>query len=161
LAHLPAFPADKTDSADTFLSHIRDLTASDSKASNLKALQGLLWRTGFENGDLVAPLFPDVVVALKRWHSEGKRLAIFSSGSVAAQKLFLTYTGVVGASAHCESEDLNGLFSGNFDTVNAGAKGDRKSYEVIAERLGVSEPQVLFLSDNVTGRYFSYSFRHG
>jgi enolase-phosphatase E1 len=153
--YVSAFPADTTSSSEAFLSHIQHLTATDSKASALKALQGFLWRTGFESGALQAPLFPDVPPALKAWRAAGLTLAIFSSGSVAAQKLFLAYTGVEGAGAEKRpAEDLNALFAGNFDTVNAGPKGERRSYKTIAEALAVNEKEVLFLSDNVTGQCF-------
>jgi enolase-phosphatase E1 len=129
------------------LAHVTHLIATDSKASNFKALQGHLWRTGFENGTLVSPLFPDVLSTLRAWKAEGKRLAIFSSGSVPAQKLFLGHVAVEGKEV--KSEDVNDLFSGNFDTVNAGAKNVRESYDKIAAELRVNSKEVLFLSDNV------------
>ena len=80
---------------------------------------------------------------------------IFSSGSVAAQKLFVAHTGVEGEKGR-ESVDLSELFQGHFDTVNAGPKGEPGSYDVIAQSLGVQTRTVLFLSDNVTGRFFSF-----
>jgi enolase-phosphatase E1 len=48
------------------------------------------------------------------------------------------------------TRDLNHLFDGrNFDTVNAGPKTERGSYERIADELGAPPAHVLFLSDNV------------
>lgn len=116
-------------------------------------LQGLLWRTGYANGDIVTPLFPDVVGVLRAWRSKGKALAVFSSGSVAAQRLFFGHVGgsEIGEGKKAVVEDLNPLFGdgANFDTVNAGPKMERRSYERIAEELGVGPHTVVFLSDNV------------
>jgi enolase-phosphatase E1 len=129
------------------------LSAADSKDSALKALQGFLWRTGFETGALKAPLYKDVVPRLRSWKGQGRELAIFSSGSVEAQKLFMRYTGTVGEEKEggSASEDVRDLFVGNYDTVNAGPKMEAKSYEIIANELNAKLNTVLFLSDNVTG----------
>jgi len=100
---------------------------------------------------LKAPLYSDVVPRLKTWKEQGRRLAIFSSGSVEAQHLFLGHTGTVGGEKEVGKVSVNvrGLFMGNFDTVNAGPKMDAKSYEIIAEELNEKLNHVLFLSDNV------------
>lgn len=119
-------------------------------------MQGYLWRTGYESGSIVTPLFPDVSGRLKQWKDGGLRLAIFSSGSVEAQKLFSKYVGVgkvvkedgVGGQ---KTEDLNSLFEGNYDTVNAGPKMEKQSYELIAKEMGLKVGEILFLSDNVKG----------
>lgn len=68
-----------------------------------------------------------------------------------AQKLFFGYVGVGGEESGKE-EDLNGLFEGNFDTINAGPKMEKGSYEKIAEEMGRTVSEVLFLSDNVNGK---------
>jgi len=75
--------------------------------------------------------------------------AIFSSGSVAAQKLFLGHVAVDEEVDGKKTENFNGLFSGNFDTVNAGPKANPASYDTIAKELGVESKDILFLSDNV------------
>lgn len=85
-------------------------------------------------------------------------MAIFSSGSVEAQKLFSKYVGVeevvkeggvlVGGQ---KTEDLNPLFEGNYDTINAGPKMEKGSYELIAKKMGLQVGEILFLSDNVNG----------
>jgi len=147
-SYIQSFPLETQSSASAFLAHIEHLTASDSKAAPLKTLQGFLWKTGFETGRLKAPLYADVPVALHTWKKDGKSLAIFSSGSVAAQRLFLKFTGIEGESTS-ESIDLLDLFAGHFDTVNAGSKSERDSYVKIAEALNVKPESVLFLSDNV------------
>jgi enolase-phosphatase E1 len=153
--YILSFPENVRSPPEVFLNHIKHLTATDSKDPLLKALQGYLWRVGYQSGALRSPLFADVPAALEAWHRRGKTLAIFSSGSVAAQKLFFTYTVVKDESAEqadASAVDLKPLFAGRyFDTTNAGPKSDRESYVKIAEKLGVGVTEVLFLSDNVAG----------
>jgi enolase-phosphatase E1 len=118
----------------------------DVKISYLKSLQGYLWQTGYDSGALVCPLFPDVEPCLRKWHSQGIKLIIYSSGSVAAQKLLFKHTNSK------EEKDLTGLLSGYFDTVNAGLKQEKESYEKILsseEGSGTEAKKWLFLSDNV------------
>lgn len=111
----------------------------DRKHTALKALQGLLWQDGYRNGDFRAHLYPDAAAALRRWHDAGHTLAVYSSGSVAAQKLFFT---------HSEAGDLAPLISAFFDT-QTGHKRDADSYRVIADALDRACTDVVFLSDVV------------
>lgn len=70
-------------------------------------------------------------------------VVIYSSGSVPAQKLLFQYTS-------SNPTDLRPLISGYFDTVNAGPKTEKSSYETIARTLpDVDVGRWLFLSDNV------------
>ena len=64
------------------------LMDNDVKATGLKSLQGLIWKTGFESGELVSHVYDDVVPALKKWKAVG-HIRIYSFGSVAAKKLVL------------------------------------------------------------------------
>jgi enolase-phosphatase E1 len=97
-------------------------------------------------------LFGDVVPTLRGWRAQGKGVAIYSSGSVFAQKLLMRH---VGTGEEVEggkkvSEDLEGLVSGGwFDTVNAGLKAERGSYDRIAQALEVSFFFFCFSSANV------------
>ena len=111
----------------------------DRKHTALKALQGMIWEAGYANGDFRAPVYPDAVAGLRRWHGAGHVLAVYSSGSVPAQKLFF---------GHSEAGDLTGLFSGWFDT-EIGGKREAASYGRIARALGVAPGGILFLSDVV------------
>ena len=111
----------------------------DRKHTALKALQGMVWEAGYRDGDFAAPLYPDVAPALRAWHAEGHPLAVYSSGSVPAQKLLF---------ANTDAGDLLPLFSGFFDT-EVGHKRDTHSYRLIAERLDRSPADILFLSDVV------------
>ena len=64
----------------------------DRKHTALKALQGMVWEAGYREGDFQAPLYPDVAPALQAWHADGHQLAVYSSGSVPAQKLLFANT---------------------------------------------------------------------
>ncbi|KAK9325109.1 HAD-like domain-containing protein [Lipomyces orientalis] len=146
--YIDAFPPTVRTSYDCLYAYIRDLTIADKKVSELKALQGYVWRKGYETGELQAPLFPDVYKAFDLWtgassFEEGKRnIYIYSSGSVDAQILLF---------AHTEQGDLTGGIQGYFDTVSAGLKTEITSYVKIAEQIGneVDPSEILFLSDNV------------
>ncbi|KAK8115072.1 Enolase-phosphatase E1 [Apiospora kogelbergensis] len=142
-AYRDAFPVEFSGSQDAFQDHVVDLVSRDVKVSYLKNLQGYLWEEGYRSGQIKAPLFPDVAPMLARWHGRGMKLMIYSSGSVAAQKLLFKYT-------NAEPSDLTMLISDWFDTVNAGLKTESASYEKIAGNYpDVLPSQFLFLSDNV------------
>ena len=111
----------------------------DRKHTALKALQGMVWEAGYRDGDFTAPLYPDVAPALRAWRGAGHRLAVYSSGSVPAQKLLFSHT---------DAGDLALLFDGFFDT-EVGGKRDAGSYRAIADALGVLPRDVVFLSDVV------------
>jgi len=140
-----AFPAEYRTSSEAFESHVRDLMSQDLKIPYLKSLQGHLWLRGYESGQIRCPLFPDVHPSLLRWHEAGIAIVIYSSGSVAAQKLLFQYTNAT------PDADLRGLIEpeGYFDTVNAGMKQEKTSYEKIAATRKVDVGKWLFLSDNV------------
>ena len=109
----------------------------DRKSTALKALQGMVWRDGYLNGSFTGHLYADVLPALKAWQQQGVALYVYSSGSVAAQKLLFGYS---------DAGDITDLFSGYFDT-HVGAKREVASYRNIASQIGLSADQLLFLSD--------------
>jgi len=111
----------------------------DAKVTPLKALQGLVWRDGYARGELKGDLYPDVAPCLRAWAATGVRLFVYSSGSVAAQRLIF---------GHATAGDLTGLFAGFFDT-RIGAKREAGSYARIVGEIGVAPDAVLFLSDVV------------
>ena len=115
------------------------LMDGDIKATGLKALQGLIWKSGFHSREMVAHVYEDVVPALNEWKSAGIDLRIYSSGSVAAQKLFF---------GHTEQGDLLEKFSAHYDT-KTGSKRESPSYERIAEDIGQPADTILFASDVV------------
>jgi enolase-phosphatase E1 len=110
---------------------------ADKKITPLKTLQGLLWETGYQQGDFKGHVYPDAVEQLKHWHEQGIKLYVYSSGSVYAQKLLFGYT---------DFGDLNYLFSGYFDT-KIGTKIEHASYQHIVESLDIPPNAILFLSD--------------
>ncbi|MFI4970444.1 MAG: acireductone synthase [Lysobacterales bacterium] len=114
-------------------------TDADRKSTALKALQGMIWNDGYANGEYRAHVYPEVPARLRAWHAAGKRLYVYSSGSVLAQQLLF---------AHTEAGDLTPLFSGYFDT-GIGAKRDADSYQRIAAEVGEPSGTILFLSDIV------------
>lgn len=141
------FPAEYRDNQEAFQAHVVDLMNRDVKIAYLKNLQGYLWKEGYRTGEIKAPLFPDVADALSKWHGQGIKLIVYSSGSVPAQKLLFKHTN---AESSGMSEDLTMLISDWFDTTNAGLKTESSSYETIARK----HPEFpvnrfLFLSDNV------------
>jgi enolase-phosphatase E1 len=85
----------------------------------------------------VGELYPDVAPALKRWQERGTDIAIFSSGSVEAQRdLF----------GHSTAGDLTPFICAYFDTTT-GSKSAPQSYSGIAAVLGHPPASVLFVSD--------------
>jgi enolase-phosphatase E1 len=109
----------------------------DAKETPLKALQGMIWRQGYEAGQILGVLYPDVPGCLRAWHAAGVGLFVYSSGSVPAQKLLF---------GHSDAGDLAGLFSGFFDT-RVGPKREAASYRAIAAQIDVAPGAILFLSD--------------
>jgi len=109
----------------------------DQKITPLKALQGMIWRQGYESGQLQGDFYPDAIHHIRRWFEQGKRLYIYSSGSVEAQQLIFGYS-VVG--------DLRPFIQGYFDT-RVGNKREVAAYHSILESIELTGSEVLFLSD--------------
>lgn len=111
----------------------------DRKSTALKALQGMIWKDGYEAGDYRAHIYPEVAARLRGWRANGLRIYVYSSGSVPAQQLFFR---------HSEAGDLGLLFAGYFDT-ETGPKREPESYRRIAEAIDEQPRHLLFLSDIV------------
>jgi len=93
----------------------------DRKSTALKALQGRLWRRGYETGELRSVVFDDVPVAFAAWHGAGIPIEIYSSGSIEAQQLLFRYT---------NHGDLTPYLAGYHDTTT-GPKRVPASYRAI------------------------------
>jgi enolase-phosphatase E1 len=119
--------------------YARWLMARDRKSTGLKGLQGLIWEEGYARGEIRGHVYPDVPPALAAWRQGGRRLRIFSSGSVRAQKLLF---------GHTEFGDLTPHFEGFHDT-ETGPKQDPASYAAIAADFALPPAEILFLSDVV------------
>jgi enolase-phosphatase E1 len=127
-------PADTLASAAAYAEWLMD---RDRKSTALKSLQGRIWKGGYRSGSLESHVYPDVRPALERWRARGRSVAIFSSGSVLAQRLLF---------ANTVEGDLTPLIQDYFDTTT-GPKRIADSYGRIAEALHVGPSAVLFVSD--------------
>jgi enolase-phosphatase E1 len=71
----------------------------DRKHTALKALQGMIWRDGYQQGAYTAHVYDDAAAnrtyrdvglwyrtKLRAWHAAGHPLYVYSSGSVEAQR---------------------------------------------------------------------------
>ena len=125
---------------DTLLSWIKQ----DLKKTPLKALQGHVWRYGYEQGHFKGHLYEDAFQCLNEWNNQNLRLGVYSSGSVEAQKLLF---------AHSVFGDITSLFSNHYDT-RIGHKREPSAYKNIVNDLKQlnyidTASNVLFLSDVV------------
>ena len=118
--------------------YLKYLMNIDQKSTALKDLQGKIWKKGYKNGTLKSTLFDEANECMHRWKQNGLTLAVYSSGSVEAQKLLYQYT---------QNGNLVELFSHWFDT-HTGPKKSQESYELIAKEMGTNPTNVLFISDN-------------
>jgi enolase-phosphatase E1 len=134
----PSLPPPEARNPAASVNYLQWLIEQDRKSTPLKDLQGKIWQEGYANGALKAPLFDDVAPALQRWHAAGLLLAVYSSGSVAAQQLLY---------CHSNAGDLRPLFSGWFDT-HLGPKRESQSYGRLASALATPAQALLFISDS-------------
>ncbi|XP_059478256.1 enolase-phosphatase E1 [Neocloeon triangulifer] len=112
---------------------------SDRKVGALKQLQGSMYVKGYEKGDLNGHLYDDVVPQLRKWTEAEKKIYIFSSGSVEAQKLLF---------GNSVEGDITKMIADYFDT-EVGPKVEKESYVKIAEKVGKPVGEILFFTDVV------------
>jgi enolase-phosphatase E1 len=117
--------------------YVEWLMDRDRKSPGLKLLQGYIWEDGYRSGALRGEVYPDVVPAILRWRASEIAVAIYSSGSVLAQRLLF---------AHTPAGDLTPLVNRFFDT-EVGAKTSPDSYRRIAAALQCPTHRLLFVSD--------------
>ena len=118
-----------------YLSHLIDI---DKKSTALKDLQGKIWQTGYECGDIKATLFPEVATCFQQWSETKILISSYSSGSVQAQKLIYQYS---------NQGNLSTYIHRWFDT-HTGAKKSPNSYTAISTHLCSPAETILFVSDN-------------
>ncbi len=154
---LDRFPAADTRDKAHLEQYIRKLVGDDVKDSALKEFEGYVWKSGYNSGEILAPLYNDAIQAIKHWSvTLSKGLFIYSSGSIEAQKLLFSHVNVTERGQQLSVSDLNGLLSGYFDTTNAGNKLLVGSYKKILADIGYNPEAIaqskcsdaLFLSDN-------------
>lgn len=149
----------RPDSPNSVADYLIYLIDNDRKSTPLKAIQGTIWQAGYENGDLVSTVYDDVPKAFERWKSDGKTVAIYSSGSVLAQQLIFKYS---------DHGDLTRFIDRYFDT-NIGHKRESESYSAIAADLEFETADILFVADisaeldaaAVSGYHTALSVREG
>src|SRR5262245_45290439 len=125
--------------AEIVCKEVTRLMDTDAKTTGLKQLQGLIWQSGFESGELKAHVYEDVPPALTAWQAAGKDVRIYSSGSVQAQKLFF---------GHTVAGNLLPYFRGHYDTTT-GPKKEAESYCKIGADFSFPTGEIRFLSDVV------------
>ncbi|HUS10899.1 MAG TPA: acireductone synthase [Pyrinomonadaceae bacterium] len=124
-------------SPESVTTYVQWQIKQDRKSTALKSLQGKIWEAGYLKGRLRGRVFADVPVAFARWRKQAKRIYIYSSGSILAQKLLF---------ANTNYGDLSGYIENYFDTTS-GAKRAVASYQSIAQKIALSAREILFLSD--------------
>ena len=127
------------ETSDQIIQKLDSWCKEDRKITPLKTLQGILWKIGYETGELKGHVYEDVPITLEKWHTLGLKMGVFSSGSVEAQKLIFGYS---------EKGDLTTYFSNYFDT-KTGMKRESETYVKIAQELKLEPSAILFLSDIV------------
>ncbi len=123
--------------AESLSAYLKWLMDRDRKSHGLKLLQGRIWEQGYDDGELRGEVFADVPPAFVRWRDAGLTIAIYSSGSVLAQRLLF---------AHSDKGDLTPWIARYFDT-EVGPKRARESYTRIAASLELEPSEIAFVSD--------------
>lgn len=127
----------RADMPETITEYLKFLIEVDRKSTPLKSLQGKIWQAGYEAGELESVMFADVPSAFEKWKAENKKIAIYSSGSVLAQKLIFKYSNF---------GDLTDYISDYFDT-HIGHKRNAESYVKIAAAMNLPPKRLAFVSD--------------
>lgn len=115
------------------------LMSRDRKSTPLKIIQGMIWEQGFHARELQGEVFADVPEAFQGWYRDKRTIAIYSSGSVLAQKLLFQYS---------RFGDLSPYIAHYYDT-RIGAKRNVESYRRILADMGFQGGECFFLSDVV------------
>eukprot|EP00985_Skeletonema_marinoi_P016043 scaffold8511_cov134-Skeletonema_marinoi.AAC.2 len=122
----------------TIIDIVKALMGSDVKATGLKSLQGKMWKSGYASGELVGHIYSDFLPMLDWCKANDVKVCIYSSGSIAAQKLLFKHT---------EKGDITEYFGGRHFDTTSGSKKEAASYQTIALALGVKPEEVVFVSD--------------
>ena len=123
--------------SEEVIKQLKKWCEQDLKITPLKTLQGILWQKGYQNGELLGHVYDDVPISLDKWKENGKKMGVFSSGSVNAQKLLFS---------HSVKGNLSHFFKHHFDTI-IGPKKVAETYVLIAKEIALSADRILFLSD--------------
>ena len=129
---------DPAEALQSSIAYLLWLMERDRKSTALKSIQGKIWAEGYDQGHLHSEVFADVPPALQRWHASA-RVAIYSSGSIEAQKYLFRYS---------NAGDLTPFLDAHFDT-HTGPKSESESYRKIAVATNTDPADILFISDSV------------
>ncbi len=124
-------------SVNSLFSYLEFLISIDRKNSGLKEIQGEIWKHGYETGELKSQIFPDTLDFFQFIQSQNKKINIYSSGSILAQKLIFKYSNL---------GDLSSYISNYFDT-GVGHKRDFNSYLKISDMLNCNPNEIIFFTD--------------
>jgi len=119
---------------------------ANSKAVHLKQVQGMIWRAGYETGQLKGRVFPDAAETIRSLSKSGRvSQHIYSSGSIAAQQLLFK---------HSTEGDLTQHLDGYHDPQAVGPKVEPASYQRLQDRIQGTlqgpSPVFVFVTDSVT-----------
>src|SRR5690606_24478698 len=87
------------------IEQLKQWSLADRKITPLKTLQGIIWDAGYKTGEIKGHVYADVAPVLASWNERNIKTGVFSSGSIAAQKLIFGYS---------EAGDLTPHFSNYF-----------------------------------------------
>jgi enolase-phosphatase E1 len=119
------------------ITKLRTWIKADRKHSALKEIQGLIWDIGYSKGEFQGHLYQDVKPLFAQILSKKNTIAIYSSGSVHAQKLIFGFS---------TQGDLTPMISYFFDT-KIGGKREEASYKKISEETKLNPEEIHFFSD--------------
>jgi methylthioribulose 1-phosphate dehydratase/enolase-phosphatase E1 len=122
--------------ADSLVYYLMD---RDVKSAALKKLQGRMWKTGYEAGEIKGHIYADFKPTLDWMKANGVDVYIYSSGSIQAQKFLF---------GNSEAGDLLPYIKGHFDIPSAGNKKVASSYTNIAKAIEVDPAAIVFVSDS-------------
>nr|XP_050854419.1 enolase-phosphatase E1 isoform X1 [Vespula vulgaris] len=136
---IPIVDSNMEEEKESLMKNILWQMDNDRKTGALKQLQGHMWQEAYKSTAIKGHVYDDVPKALESWMNDGKKIYVYSSGSVEAQKLLF---------GNSEQGDLLKYFSGFFDT-EIGAKQECDSYKNILSKIGEKPDNVIFLTDIV------------
>ncbi|XP_035732693.1 enolase-phosphatase E1-like isoform X2 [Vespa mandarinia] len=136
---IPITDSNPEEEKESLMKNILWQMDNDRKTGALKQLQGHMWQEAYKTTAIKGHVYEDVPKALESWMNDGKKIYVYSSGSVEAQKLLF---------GNSEQGDLLKYFSGFFDT-EIGAKQECDSYKNILSKIGEKPDNVIFLTDIV------------
>lgn len=134
---VPIPAGDSEDIIPDIVKNVEWQMSQDRKTGSLKTLQGMVWAKGYKDGTIKGHVYDDVQKSFEKWTESGRKIYIYSSGSVDAQKLLFE---------NSEQGNLLKYLTGYYDT-KIGAKREKESYQSILKNIEASAEEALFLTD--------------